>query len=134
MITCRNDPDIQPKKKIKLHPTLRAELTSFSTINDLKTIWRKNSSVLNENLEIITSPFRVCIIKDLLDNPVLLKELKNELYDLNFNLRNMDLYEFFQSKDLQYLTSSVHVKMIYDFLKNDLMKWVSEFRTILLET
>lgn len=120
METCERDPDLQPKKRIKLHPNFNPELTA----SDLQKKWDLNQPFTSKDFELITNPFKVGVVKNLIENTEFLDELRKQFYEVYFNLRSMDLYEFFQSKDLKYLTDLKTVGIIYDFLKNDLMTWV----------
>ncbi|XP_066157201.1 prolyl 3-hydroxylase sudestada1 [Euwallacea fornicatus] len=127
MPTCENDQDLHPKKKLKLQPSLREDLLSKPSINALQNNWKSNNSFVGQSLEIISSPFKVCIVKDLLDNTSFLNELREKFYnEVSFRMRSLDLYEFFQSTDLKHLVDLAEpIRAIYEFLKNDLMTWVS---------
>lgn len=120
MATCEKDPDFQPKKRIKLHPNFNPKLIA----SDLQKKWDLNQPFTSKDFELITTPFKVGVVKNLIENTEFLDELRKQLYEVYFNLRSMDLYEFFQSKDLKYLTDLETVGIIYDFLKNDLKTWV----------
>lgn len=120
MATCEKDPDFQPKKRIKLHPNFNPKLIT----SDLQKKWDLNQPFTSKDFELITTPFKVGVVKNLIENTEFLDELRKQLYEVYFNLRSMDLYEFFQSKDLKYLTDLETVGIIYDFLKNDLKTWV----------
>ncbi|XP_066258188.1 prolyl 3-hydroxylase sudestada1 [Euwallacea similis] len=126
MPTCENDQDLHPKKRPKLQPNLRDDLLTKASINTLQNNWKSNNSFVSQTVEIISSPFKVCIIKDLLDSTSFLNDLREKFYDeVSFRMRSLDLYEFFQSIDLKHLTDSEPIRAIYKFLKNDLMTWVS---------
>lgn len=123
MPTCARDPELQMIKRQKLSYEKNVELNNVNFINNLTEYWNKNVPLLHKNVEILVDPFKLCVIKDFLHSEELVKDIRQEFYELNFNQRNMDLYEFFQSKDLQYLNSP-HLKNFYEFLKNDVMNWV----------
>lgn len=129
MATCASDP-IAQNKRVKLQPSLQAELTEPPFVEELRRIWNRNSPISYKNLEVITSPFKVCVVRRLLENEALLDDIRRQLYETNFNVRNMDLYEFFQSKDLKHLISIDSIKAVYDFLETDLMKWVSRASSV----
>ncbi|XP_050313295.1 prolyl 3-hydroxylase OGFOD1 [Anthonomus grandis grandis] len=126
MATCQNDPNLIPKKKLKLQLTFNTKLTESSMMKILQTHFKQNLPMTNGSVTLLTNPFKVFIINNLINTETVLKELRLELYDLYFNLRNMDLYEFFQSKDLQYLKNSKHIENIYEFLRTDIMNWISD--------
>lgn len=54
-----------------------------------------------------------------------LSKIIDEFNEVEWNERSLDLYEFYQSKDLQHINLP-HLKLLYEFLKEDVMKWVSE--------
>lgn len=124
MPTCGRPPDLQPRKKPKVAPEINPILLSSSVMETFKENWSKNVKHLNENIEIINDPFKVCVINNFIDNAHFLECIRQEFYELDWNIRNMDLYEFFQSKDLKYLNFE-HIRTTLNFLKNDVMNWVS---------
>lgn len=123
MPTCARDPEQHPQKKQRLSLEINSELIASEFLNNFKHSWKQNVPLINKNLEIIVDPFKVCVMQNFLDNKELVNDIRQEFYELDFNQRNMDLYEFFQSKDLKYLNST-YLRDFYDFLKNDVMNWV----------
>lgn len=123
MPTCARDPEESDIKRQKLSLEMNSELLDSSFVNNFENIWEQNLPLSNKNLEIIVDPFKVCVIQNFLHNKDLIDEIRQEIYELDFNPRNMDLYEFFQSKDLKYLTSK-HLKNFYEFLETHVMPWV----------
>lgn len=123
MPTCGRPPDIQPKKKQKVAPEINPTLLVGSFIETFKENWMTNVKYRNESIEIINDPFKVCVINNFIDNTHFLECIKQEFYELDWNIRNMDLYEFFQSKDLKYLNFE-HIRNALNFLKSDVMNWV----------
>ncbi|XP_018577996.1 prolyl 3-hydroxylase OGFOD1 isoform X2 [Anoplophora glabripennis] len=124
MPTCGRCPDIQPKKKQKIAPELNPILLSSSFMETFRENWNKNMKLLDDNIELINVPFKVCVVNNLIDNVHFLECIRQEFYELDWNIRNMDLYEFFQSKDLKYLNYE-YVTSILNFLKTDVMNWVA---------
>ncbi|CAG9819240.1 unnamed protein product [Phaedon cochleariae] len=125
MPTCVRDPDEQRSKKLKISPQINKKLLSNTAIGELKECWNQNKKLFNNYTELIVDPFKVCVLNNFLENPHLLNEIRQEFNDLDWNSRYMDLYEFFQSKDLKYLHSE-HIKNMYDFLNTDVIQWVAE--------
>lgn len=124
MPTCARDPEQLFSKKQKLSFEINPELLSSNFIKNLKNNWKQNMLLSNKSIEVIVNPFKVCVLQDFLCNKDLLNEIRQEIYELDFNQRNMDLYEFFQSKDLKYLNSN-HLSHFYDFLTKDVKNLVS---------
>ncbi|KAJ8928038.1 hypothetical protein NQ314_019450 [Rhamnusium bicolor] len=65
MPTCSRNPDLQPKKKQKIVPEINPHLLDKSLIDDFKENWYKNTSLLNDKLELIIDPFKVANLTDL---------------------------------------------------------------------
>ncbi|XP_049823656.1 prolyl 3-hydroxylase OGFOD1 isoform X2 [Aethina tumida] len=125
MPTCSRNPEEHLCKKMKPTVEINAHLANAPFIQKFKECFKSNTHFLDEHFELISKPFRVCVFNNFLDNPDILKEVRQEFYELDWNNRNMDLYEFFQSKDLKYLTSD-NIKTIHSFLETTVMPWVSE--------
>ncbi|CAH1102533.1 unnamed protein product [Psylliodes chrysocephalus] len=122
--TNSTDTDCPLKKKPKISASIRNTLLSDNLVNQLQLHWNKNEKFYNEDLELIVDPFKVCVINNFIQDETFLWNVQKEFNDLDWNLRNMDLYEFFQSKDLKYLNSE-YLSIIFDFLKNEVREWVS---------
>ncbi|XP_060532413.1 prolyl 3-hydroxylase OGFOD1 [Cylas formicarius] len=125
MPTCDRESDIQPRKKQRLCPIIRKTFQSAETTESIKKCWLNNSELFNDDIRLIADPFKICILKNFLANPALLDEARQEFNELDFNYRSMDLYEFFQSKDIVYLKQE-HLICLYKFLKDDVMRWIAE--------
>lgn len=123
MPTCLPEPKIKDK-----HPIFNKALIP-RLLQDFKNHWIKNKPLNNEYFEIITQPWNVCLIKELLEDPTILKDVRQEFYELTWNKRKLDLYNFHQSEDLRSIDSK-HIKLIYNFLKNDVMTLVSDLMNV----
>lgn len=123
MPTCARDPQEYSNKRQKLSLEMNAELLDSSFLNNFQEAWKQNLALSNKNSEIIVDPFKVCVLQNFLHSKELINDIRQEIYELDFNPRNMDLYEFFQSKDLKYLKSK-HLNNFYEFLEKDVMNWV----------
>lgn len=123
MPTCARDPEKHPHKKQRLSLEMNSVFFESTFIKNFKHTWKQNLPLLNKSLELIVDPFKVCVLQNFLHNMDLVNNIREEFYELDFNQRNMDLYEFFQSKDLKYLNST-YLKDFYQFLKTDVMNWV----------
>ncbi|XP_056635786.1 prolyl 3-hydroxylase OGFOD1 [Diorhabda carinulata] len=122
--TCSRDPEVIPRKKSKILPEINNKLLDCNFLKTLQEHWNKNEKFLNADIELIAEPFKVCVIHNFLNNGDVLNDVRQEFNELDWNMRNMDLYEFFQSKDLKYLNSE-YINIIFNFLKTDVMEWVS---------
>lgn len=122
--TCARDPEQHSKKKQKLSFEINPELLNPNFIKNVKMNWKQNMPLSIKGIEVVVNPFKVCVLQNFLCNKDLMNEIRQEIYELDFNQRNMDLYEFFQSKDLKYLNSN-HLSNFYGFLTKVVMHWVS---------
>ncbi|GJQ75974.1 hypothetical protein Trydic_g18029 [Trypoxylus dichotomus] len=120
MPTCLPQPRVKEEKQVLLNKSVKDSLAEYFKVN-----WDGNKSFDNEHFEIITKPWKACVIKNLLDDDTILKDVRQEFYELNWNKRRLDLYNFHQSVDLKHLQLR-NINLIYDFFKNDLMSLVSK--------
>ncbi|KRT83488.1 hypothetical protein AMK59_4607 [Oryctes borbonicus] len=123
-------PTCLPEHKVKEEkPVLFNKLVKESLLEYFKVHWDDNSSFDNEYFEIITNPWKICVIKNLLEDDSILKDVRQEFYELDWNRRKLDLYNFHQSLDLKYLQLK-NINHIYEFLKNDVMGVVSKLMNL----
>lgn len=125
MPTCANDPALcETQKQVEPIPELRAYLLDSKFISDFQTCWKNSKEMEANDVEIVTEPFDCCIVKNFLQDSSFFNHIRDEFNDINWNQRNMDLYEFFQSQDLKN-TDLAYIRNVYQFLKDDVMPWVS---------
>lgn len=85
--------------------------------------WRSSKPVKTDLIEIITSPFKICKLSNLLKNETLISGLKDELKEVKSSRNNMDLYQFRQTEDLANVKSP-KIAEFYRTFKSDLAKWM----------
>lgn len=119
------DNDEQDLKQRKLSCEINESLKQSHLLSELKEHFDNSKSYSNDVIDLLQSPFQVGVIKNLLQDPSFLNVIREEFNAINWNKRNMDLYELFQSEDL---SKSVfkQIKVVYDFLKTDVMNFVSK--------
>lgn len=105
-------------------PELNMNLQNTNTILNIQTNWENQNAFNDAGIEIITDPWRACVVSDFLQNPTILNDLRQDFNDVKWHRRTLDLYEFFQSDDLEKVNLQ-HVKKIYDFICGDLKSWVA---------
>lgn len=126
MPTCLNDPELQPfKKEACESPELRKTLNDELFESKFYCIWKSKNCFNLNDVELIRNPFDVCVIQNILEDPSFLSHIRDEFNEVKWNKRNLDLYEFFQTKDLQHIDNFKSIRKAYDFLKNEVMPWVS---------
>lgn len=125
MPTCANDPALlQSQKQEMLTPELRGDLVDNKFICDFQMSWKNCNKMEVGGVKIITEPFQLCVIENFLQDISIFNQIREEFNEIKWNQRNMDLYEFFQSRDLKD-TNLEYISNIYQFLKDNVMAWVS---------
>lgn len=123
MPTCEPEPSLRTPKQLKLAPELRPSLTDLSFMSQFKNCYDSREKYVKNNLELIQKPFQVCVVKNFLENKKLLEDVREELNDLVWHKRSLDLYEFFQSPDLKNVDFKF-VGIMYEFIKTEVKDWV----------
>lgn len=113
------------EQSVEKVPSLRASLANEKFVSRFKNDWVDVKEAQMDGVEILKEPFKLCVIKDFLQDPDFLLKIREEFNEVEWNQRSLDLYEFFQSKDLQHIELP-YLKLLYEFLKNDVIKWVCE--------
>ncbi|XP_045473021.1 prolyl 3-hydroxylase OGFOD1 [Harmonia axyridis] len=116
---------IHPTKKLKLCPLLNPKLDVKEYKAQLIHSWKRRLSLMSNDVEILKDPFQVCVINNLLDNTEFVDGIRHDFDEVEWAKRKIDLYEFFQSKDLKHLDHT-YIKEFYAFLKEVVMPWVAE--------
>lgn len=124
MPTCLPEPQKNEDKGVTFHKILKDNLLEHFQIH-----WNENKQFENEHFEIIAKPWKVCVLKNLLDDASVLNDVRQEFYEMDWNKRRLDLYNFHQSLDLKHVESK-NIKRIYEFLKNDVMKFVGNIMNV----
>lgn len=102
---------------------LNEDLTKDSFRDVFKENWSNSKDFKTESLEFFNDPFKFCSIDNFMENVAALDKIRQEMNEIVWNKRQMDLYEFFQSNDLGNV-DSVYIRRIYEFLNNDVRDWV----------
>lgn len=127
MPTCLPEDTAKAAKQLKLSVEFSDTFKTPTFIDSFKEVWKSDKPIVESSThEIITEPFKLCVLKNLLHDPSILDNVRQEFNEINWNHRNMDLYELFQSEDLKRLSEFKYINMIYEFLKTDVMNWVSD--------
>lgn len=87
--------------------------------------WSNNLDYSSSNLQIISSPFRLCKISNFLNSQNFLDELKLELADIKSRRSSIDLYQFEQTSDLS-LISTDNIQQLRDTFISTLKPWMEE--------
>lgn len=127
MPTCVNDPELQPKSLPKDVPELRTTLEDEKFVSEFRSAFNGKHQFCSNNVEFVTNPFRVCVVKDFLEDSSFLVNVREEFNDVKWHKRNLDLYEFFQSDDLKHVNDLKHIKAVHGFLRTKVLAWVGTY-------
>ncbi|KAK5645035.1 hypothetical protein RI129_006335 [Pyrocoelia pectoralis] len=116
-------PPEPPTKLMKPSLSIRDDLTAIKFVENFHYNWVNSNGLSTDDVEIVKDPFKVCVVNNLLDDQAILNEIRDEFNEMPLNKRSLDLYEFFQSKDLKDV-SSYYVSCMYEFLKGEVKNWV----------
>lgn len=114
-----------PHKRIRVSINISNDFVLTDTfvndklIEDLSVHWQNNSEIYAENIEFYQKPFKLCIFKNLLKNCNVTKKISEEIITLDWSKKQMDLYEFHQSKDLSTFETG-YLKSFFECLQNNL--------------
>lgn len=111
------------EKAVEKTAVLRPDLGESKFVEQFKENWIGGKESEVGGVAIKTEPFQVGVVQDFLEDADFLLKIREEFNEIEWNQRTLDLYEYYQSKDLQHIELP-HLKLLYEFLKNDVMKWV----------
>lgn len=113
-----------PTKKGKFSLQISECFTAEAFFEDFQDQWKTDKNVTQKNLQLFTDPFKICVFHNYVQDQVFLDKLRLQFNEIAWNKRTLDLYEFFQSQTLKNCSSEEYVKIVYDFLKDDVRAWV----------
>ncbi|KAK9680377.1 hypothetical protein QE152_g39145 [Popillia japonica] len=80
MPTCLPEPQKNEDKGVTFHKILKDNLLEHFQIH-----WNENKQFENEHFEIIAKPWKVCVLKNLLDDASVLNDVRQEFYEMDWN-------------------------------------------------
>lgn len=100
---------------------LTSETTSRKSVENHK---RFN----NDSVKLYNKPFKICIISEFLENRAFTQQMVDEMCQMEWHRKQMDLYEFHQTTDLANLPPNAKptLKRFYNMLTNDMLPWMKE--------
>ncbi|XP_055305449.1 prolyl 3-hydroxylase sudestada1 isoform X1 [Sitodiplosis mosellana] len=109
-------------------------LTSKSFVEDFNAKWCTSDKMggcqkfNNDSVKLYSRPFKMCIISELLGKSSFTEQLVDEMAQMEWHRKQMDLYEFHQTTDLANLPPNAKpaLKSFYNMLQNDLLPWMKE--------
>lgn len=110
-------------------------LTSKKFMEDFNTRWFTNDKLdddcrkfNNDSVKLYNKPFKICIISEFLGKSSFTQQLVDEMAQMEWHRKQMDLYEFHQTTDLANLPPNAKpaLKSFYNMLQNDILPWMKE--------
>lgn len=109
-------------------------LTSRKFMETFNTKWLSSDKTddcekfNDDSVVLYSKPFKICIISELLGNSAFTEQLVDEMAQMEWHRKQMDLYEFHQTTDLANLPSNAKpaLKTFYNMLHNELLPWMKE--------
>lgn len=112
---------------------VNSEVLSDTTKETLKAAFaEKKAGHFGTSAELITDPFNVCLLHNLLEDKGSIDSLKSELFDIEFHTKNNDLYKFHQSDDLQNFDTP-YIHAFRKCLEGTLAPWLRDVTGIPLD-
>ncbi|CRL06983.1 CLUMA_CG019975, isoform A [Clunio marinus] len=86
----------------------------------------KNTQKFSRNfVELKNKPFQVAVVEHFLDDKFFITGLVNEIENIEWTRKQMDLYEFYQSTDLANIENE-YLATFFKFLNTDVRLWMQE--------
>lgn len=107
-------------------------LTTEPFVKDFKSKWLLADTMggcqtfNNDSVKLYDKPFKICVISEFLENSSFTQEIVDEMSQMEWHRKQMDLYEFHQTTDLANLPPNAKpaLKSIYNMLLNDMLPWM----------
>lgn len=82
----------------------------------------------NDSVKLYTKPFQISVISDFLANASFTRQLVNEMCDMEWMRKEMDLYQFHQTTDLANLSATTKpaLKQFHSMLTEKMLPWMRE--------
>lgn len=107
-------------------PMLNPNFKKADTLESLTRHWSSETPFETEDVILLTSPYRVCLMHNVLENSEYIHNMVDDMNTLEWTRKKMDLYEFHQTSELANLTWQRSIRGIYQLLKTEIMPWVSK--------
>lgn len=124
---------VSKRRKESVVLKVNSELASHKTKDELRAAFaEKKPGRFGTAVELITDPFNVCLLHNLLEDEDSVDSLVNELFDIEFYAKNNDLYKFHQSDDLQNFDTP-YIRAFRQCLEGTLAPWLRDVTGIPLD-
>lgn len=110
--------------KVCMNPEYQTE----DFVSKFRTHWDDRQAIEEKQFQLYNTPFSLCTMKDFVldsDKESLIYNLIQEMCGIDYDRRQMDLYEFYQTNDL--ITSNRDALFgFYTYLEKTVMPWMSQ--------
>lgn len=114
-----SDVEEQGSKKISLDNSLKIE----KFIGKFSKNFKDKMPMKTNNVELLNDPFQVSVINKFLADEKIIPKLVEEMQQIDWRKKQMDLYEFYQSADLYHVTCPF-LNSFYNFITTDVKTWI----------
>lgn len=121
---------------------INSKLSNKKFIKDFSTEWfacdsRRTSLSTDYNackkfnsdtVKLFNKPFKLCVMSEFLDNSSFTQQIVDEMSQMEWHRKQMDLYEFHQTTDLANLPPNAKpaLQRFYNMLLNDMLPWMKQ--------
>lgn len=125
----------KPMPLIRITPPVRpnAAYVCEDFITKLKTEWTnaeingvERSTDINGNVKLYNKPFKICLMQEFIQNKAQVQRMVHEMCQMEWQRKQMDLYEFHQTTDLTNISgfSKPTLKSFYNMMSNNILPWM----------
>lgn len=125
-----SDTKVCEDKETKI--ALNDSLITDEFMNNFANSFKKKKSMKTTNVQLLNEPFQVAVMNNFLKDPELIPILIEEMENIEWNKKQMDLYEFYQSTDLVNVSSPC-ISNFYKFITNDVKDWMQKLTGIKIQ-
>lgn len=108
---------------------INSTLTSKEFLLYFKNNWKNDKKWIGTNVTLENDPFKICVMQNFLKENKLIWKLVDEMCEVEWSRKQMDLYEFFQTPDLS-STEMPYLSQFYNYLKTNVMPWMADLSKI----
>ncbi|XP_031632220.1 prolyl 3-hydroxylase sudestada1 isoform X1 [Contarinia nasturtii] len=107
-------------------------LTNKKFMDDFTTKWSNTAEDFqkfnNDSVKLYAKPFKICVLSDFLEKDSFTKQIVSEMSEMEWQRKQMDLYEFHQTTDLVNLLPNAKpaLKSFYNMLLNNMLPWMKK--------
>lgn len=119
--------------------SVNSSLTSKEFIENFHTEWFESDKIVkkpmddckkpnHDNVKLYKKPFKICVISNFLEKGSFTQQMVDEMSNMEWHRKQMDLYEFHQTTDLANLPPNAKPALtrFYNMLQNDMLPWMKQ--------